>query len=53
MKYTSDIIYMTPTKQKLCRGCRTLIHDLRDHLLCNFPAGQENYIRGAQTPTET
>lgn len=34
MEFKSDIIYMTPTTQKICRGCRKLIRDIREHLLC-------------------
>lgn len=34
--FISKKIYTTPTEQKICLGCRQLIHNLSDHITCNF-----------------
>jgi hypothetical protein len=32
--FETDTVYITPTTQKICNGCRKLIKDLRDHITC-------------------
>lgn len=43
--YNSETIYLTPTTQKVCVYCKSLIKDLRDHLVCNLKG------RGADNPS--